>query len=399
MNLTTKIALAIQSRLNAFLSSQAEQIRSEEWELRLANTLLEFPENRREFTKAVLENQIQYIKNTGTNGRFEIPAFSATNQEEMLFNIAKHYLANLDIHQIIGIQPMAGPVGLAYGLRYRYERQEESEEPTVAPFTDGKRIKLEVIKQAIEAGSRKLQASFTIETMQDIQALHELDVKEELASAIGAEMVYETTTEVLADLVKMAETTQSYEWKRTDIDAPPEEMVYVTDQVQNFLIRINMVANEIGRTTRRGAGNFIVASPLVVSLLQSQKSCIFVPKEADGFKSFTVGHVGTLSAGPESMPKYKVYNTLCLPENSDHGETILVGYKGTGEVDTGYVFAPYVPAMTTGVIIDPKTFQPCLKLMTRYGKTTFDTPIHDPFFPERGGNYYGKVMLKGLSFA
>ncbi|TFH08564.1 MAG: hypothetical protein E4H14_06215 [Candidatus Thorarchaeota archaeon] len=400
MDLTTKIAIAIQSRLNTFLTTRAQSIRDEEWAEQLEGALTDFPENRRAMVTAVLENQIQYIKNTATADRFAMPSFSTTDQEQMLFNIAKYYLGELDVHHIVGVQPMKGPVGLSWAMRYRYEKQEESEEPTVSPFTNGKIIKLEVITHPIEAGSRKWSGFIPIETMQDAQNhIGGLDLKKELAVAIGSELAYETTKEVMNDLVTMAQHSRTYEWKQTDIDAPSEDVVYVSDQVQNFLIRINMVASEIARVTRRGAGNFIVASPLIVSLLQAQKSMLFVPNKTDEFRSFIVGHAGNLCSSPEGSPIYKVYNTLCLPESSDAGETVLVGYKGPNEVDTGYVFAPYVPVMTKGVVIDPKTLQPGLRLMTRYGKTTFNSPSHDPFFPENGASFYGKVILKGLSFA
>jgi hypothetical protein len=124
-------------------------------------------------------------------------------------------------------------------------------------------------------------------------------------------------------------------------------------------IKVNMLANQIARQTRRGPGNFIVGNALAVSLLQTLGS-VFVPVPKGSKTNDLLNHVGTLNG------TIAVYYSMVVPD----GE-LIIGYKGSGEVDTGYVYSPYIPVMMTGTMIDPATFQPVMGMMTRYGTTTY----------------------------
>lgn len=258
----------------------------------------------------------------------------------------------------------------------------------------GRTVKLEVVSQAVEAGTRKLQAGWTIEAMQDLKAQHNLDLESELTQVVSAEIVQEIDSEILSDLLALAGTVGTFDYATIGL-GPQYQPAYLGDRFANIGIVINAVANEIARKTRRGPGNFIVVSPMIVSMLQSAAKSVFAPAVAGSFKGpNNTMLVGTLNG------TIKVYSYLWNQVSGLAGaanDTILVGYKGgNGETDTGYFYCPYVPLMSSGVVINPVTFQPVVSMMTRYGKTAFtqsETSLGN------SADYYGKINVQNFQFA
>ena len=258
----------------------------------------------------------------------------------------------------------------------------------------GRTMKLEVISQAVEAGTRKLQAGWTIEAMQDLKSQHGLDLESELSQVVSAEIVQEIDSEILSDLLALAGTVATYDYSTIGL-GPQYQPAYLGDRFANLGIVVNAVANEIGRKTRRGVGNFIVVSPMVVSLLQSAAKSVFAPAVAGSFKGpNNTMLVGTLNG------TIKVYSYLWNQVSGLAGavnDVVLVGYKGgNGETDTGYFYCPYIPLMSSGVVINPVTFQPVVSMMTRYGKTAFtqtETSLGN------SADYYGKINVANFQFA
>lgn len=258
----------------------------------------------------------------------------------------------------------------------------------------GRTMKLEVISQAVEAGTRKLQAGWTIEAMQDLKSQHGLDLESELSQVVSAEIVQEIDSEILSDLIALAGTVGTYDYATIGL-GPQYQPAYLGDRFANLGIVINAVANEIARKTRRGPGNFIVVSPMVVSILQSAAKSVFAPAIAGSFKGpNNTMLVGTLNG------TIKVYSYLWNQVSgvgAAVNDVILVGYKGgNGETDTGYFYCPYIPLMSSGVIINPITFQPVVSMMTRYGKTAFtqtETSLGN------SADYYGKINVTNFQFA
>ena len=266
----------------------------------------------------------------------------------------------------------------------------------------GRKMTLDVVSQAVEAGSRKLQAGWTIEAMQDLNAQHGLDLESEMTQALSAEIVQEIDQEIITDLIALAGTVESFDGAGAGIygggGAGNYAPAYVGDRLANLGVIINRVANEIARKTRRGAGNYVVVSPMIVSILQSAAKSVFAPAIEGSFKGpNNTMLVGTLNG------TIKVYSYLwnqagkgtdmgvAAPGNDD---TILVGYKGgNGETDSGYFYCPYIPLMSSGVVVNPVTFQPVVSLMTRYGKAVFtsvDTSLGN------SSDYYGKIAVNDL---
>lgn len=258
----------------------------------------------------------------------------------------------------------------------------------------GRTVKLEVVSQAVEAGTRKLQAGWTVEAMQDLKSQHGLDLESELTQVVSAEIVQEIDSEILSDLIALAGTTGAFDYATIGA-GPGYQPAYLGDRFANLGIVINAVANEIARKTRRGPGNFIVVSPMVVSILQSAAKSVFAPAVAGSFKGpNNTMLVGTLNG------TIKVYSYLWNQVNglgAPVSDTILVGYKGgNGETDTGYFYCPYIPLMSSGVVINPVTFQPVVSMMTRYGKTAFtqsETSLGN------SADYYGKINVANFHFA
>lgn len=272
----------------------------------------------------------------------------------------------------------------------------------------GRKMTMDVVNQAVEAGSRKLQAGWTIEAMQDLNAQHGLDLESEMTQALSAEIVQEIDQEIITDLMALAGTVETFDGAGTGAYGGAAggnyAPAYVGDRLANLGVIVNRVANEIARKTRRGAGNYIVVSPLIVSVLQSASKSVFAPAIEGSFKGpNNTMLVGTLNGS------IKVYSYLWNqagagldlgPGNSpvqQANDTILVGYKGgNGETDTGYFYCPYIPLMSSGVVVHPTTFQPVVSLMTRYGKAVF---THTETSLGNSADYYGKINVVNLDLA
>ena len=202
----------------------------------------------------------------------------------------------------------------------------------------GRSVKLEVVSQAVESGTRRLQAGWTVEAMQDLKSQHNRDLENELTQVISAEIVQEIDSEILSDLLALAGTVGVYDYASVGL-GPQYQPAYLGDRFANLGIVINAVCNEIARKTRRGAGNFIVVSPMVVSILQSAAKSVFAPAVSGSFKGPNNSMlVGTLNG------TIKVYSYLWNQVSglgAATNDVILVGYKGgNGETDTGYFYCP-----------------------------------------------------------
>jgi len=235
-------------------------------------------------------------------------------------------------------------------------------------------IELKVDSFSITARSRKLKASWTPELGQDLNAYHNLDAEVELTSMLSEQIGLEIDQEILNDLIKGAQAGVKY-WSRrpgnfvnrltgepfaTDADSavlPPDFTGNVSMWYETLLETINDVSADIHRKTLRGAANFIVISPEVANILEFTA----------GFRA-TVSHdsdkgsTGAVKVGALNS-KFDVIVDPYFPRN-----VILVGRKGASFLESGYVYAPYVPLQTTPTIFDPQTFTPRKAVMTRYGK-------------------------------
>jgi len=237
-------------------------------------------------------------------------------------------------------------------------------------------IKIESI--AVTAQTRKLRARWSPELAQDLNAYHSLDAEVELTQILSEQIALELDREILNDLLTQA-SGANYYWSRSPgkfvnktsgvevtrastLTPGPAFTGTVREWYETFVETVIDVANEIHRKTLRGSANFIVVSPDVATILEA--SVLYRPAySVDGSGQvgvpFQIGaeKIGTLSN------RFTVYKDPYFPRNK-----VLVGFKGGSYLETGYVYAPYVPLIVTPTIFAPEDFTPRKGVMTRYGK-------------------------------
>jgi len=237
-------------------------------------------------------------------------------------------------------------------------------------------IKIESI--AVTAQTRKLRARWSPELAQDLNAYHSLDAEVELTQILSEQIALEIDREILNDLLTQARGANYY-WSRMpgkfvkkdsgtevkladSLAAGPRFTGTVREWYETLVETIIDVANEIHRKTLRGSANFIVVSPEVATIFEASvlyKPNISIDGQGQAGSPFSLGAtpIGSLSN------RFTVYKDPYFPRNK-----VLVGYKGGSYLETGYVYAPYVPLIVTPTIFAPEDFTPRKGVMTRYGK-------------------------------
>lgn len=239
-------------------------------------------------------------------------------------------------------------------------------------------IDIKVQSVAVTATSRKLRARWSPELAQDLNAYHNLDAEVELTQILSEQIALEIDREILNDLVEEGNGAR-FHWSRSpgrfinketgkevsrtnSLTPGPAFTGTVRDWYETLIETIIDVANQIHRKTLRGSANFIVTSPDVCTILEA--SVLYKPEikiGGDGQASYPA-EVGAQSAG-SLAGRFKLYKDPYFPRNK-----VLVGYKGGSFLESGYVYAPYVPLIVTPVIFEPNDFSPRRGVMTRYGK-------------------------------
>ena len=231
-------------------------------------------------------------------------------------------------------------------------------------------IDIKVDSTAITAQTKKLKAKWTPELGQDLNAYHNLDAEVELTSILSEQIALEIDREILADLVNGA-TAATYYWSRSPglfvnkvtgeelgaTSAAPDFTGTVSEWYETLIETINDVSAQIHRKTLRGGANYVVVSPEVANILEFT-SGFRANVTADADK----GDIGAVKAGSLSR-KFDVIVDPYFPRN-----VVLVGRKGASFLESGYVYAPYVPLQTTPTIFGPEDFVPRKGVMTRYAK-------------------------------
>jgi hypothetical protein len=237
-------------------------------------------------------------------------------------------------------------------------------------------IKIESV--AVTATTRKLRARWSPEMAQDMTAYFNIDIEVELTNILSEMITLEIDREILNDLLTQATAANLY-WSRAPgkivnkytggeslhanvLSPGPTAYVNVQEWYQTLLETITDAANTIYKKTLRGSGNFVVTSPAVCTILEhlnAYKASFKIDGDGQVSNTMAIGAeaVGTLNN------RYTVYKDPYFPENK-----ILIGLKGNTFLETGYVYAPYVPLILTPVIYAQEDFTPRKGIMTRYGK-------------------------------
>ena len=367
--------------------------------------LLEGLQGTRKSTMAVtLENTRKYLAESATAGATSAGNVATLNR--VILPVIRRVMPTVIANELVGVQPLTGPVGQIHTLRVRYSDTSTGAgvvagEEAFSPFkiaeaysgnqasgnpkaantaalegTAGNRMSIQILKQTVEAKTRKLSARWTFEAAQDAQAQQGIDIEAEIMAALAQEITAEIDQEVLGSLSVLAgAATQTY-----DQSAVSGTATFVGDEHAALAVQINRVANLIAQRTRRGAGNWAVVSPTALTILQSATTSAFARTTEGTFEAPTnTKFVGTLNNA------MKVYvNTYAT--NDD----VLIGYKGGSESDAAAFYCPYVPLMSSGVVLDPSTFEPVVSFMTRYGYVELTNTASSL---GNAADYLGKVQI------
>jgi len=334
--------------------------------------------NKKAVMGVTLENTKRYLAESATAGASSAGNVATLNR--VILPVIRRVMPTVIANELVGVQPMTGPVGQIHTLRVRYSDTLDdvtAGEEALSPFkigvgysgggstdkadatatlegTAGKRLSIQILKQTVEAKTRKLSARWTFEAAQDAQAQQGIDIEAEVMAALAQEITAEIDQEILASLRSLAGTaSQAY-----DQNGVSGTATFVGDEHAALAVMINKVANDIAARTRRGAGNYAVVSPFALTILQSATTSAFARTTEGTFEAPTnTKMVGTLNGA------MKVYVDAYAGDSTD----VLVGYKGSSESDAPAFYAPYIPLMSSGVVLDPSSFEPVVSFMTRYG--------------------------------
>jgi hypothetical protein len=374
---------------------------------------------------------------------------------KILIPMIRRTFPELITNEIVGVQPMAGPVGLAFALRYRYtgetlgtgidgktgagntptgqtEAFAQAKDKEVGfqelktsytgasatylsgnddfAFAEGDdgvaallqnfeitgnipTMEVSFEKTAVEAGTRRLGARWSVELEQDLKNMNGIDIDTELTNAMSYEIQAEIDREMLMRMIQVALNAGRDKgfsvWSPASADGR-----WIVERNRDFYQRLIVEANRIAVRNRRGAANFIVATPRVCAIMEMLPEFQWVPVQGNvNTQPVGVAKIGNLGGRfnvyrDTRTEGQKIGNTLSNP-SKDAVEYALLGYKGPEFYDTGIIYCPYIPVMVQRTI-GPNDFAPRVGLLTRYG-------VVDNIF---GANlYYHVIICTGLGQA
>ena len=381
------------------------QLLNERWS-ETKEALLEGLQGNRKSSMAVcLENTRKYLAESATAGATSAGNIATLNR--VILPVIRRVMPTVIANEIIGVQPMTGPVGQIHTLRVRYADngdQVVAGEEALSPFkiaaaysgnntdatpkanttaamegTPGKRMSIQILKAPVEAKSRKLSARWTFEAAQDAQAQQGIDIEAEIMAALAQEITAEIDQEILASLSGLATVEQTYDQSLVSGTA-----TFVGDEHAALAIQINRVANLIAQRTRRGAANWAVVSNQALTILQSATTSAFARTTEGTFEAPTnTKFVGTLNNA------MRIYVDAYKADTDDDNQ-VLIGYKGASEADAPAFYCPYIPLMSSGVVLDPNTFEPVVGFLTRYGYVELTNTASSL---GNAADYLGKVRI------
>ena len=367
--------------------------------------------NQKSVMEVTLENTRSYLNETATAGATSAGNVATLNR--VILPVIRRVMPTVIANELVGVQPMTGPVGQIHTLRVRYADTTSggattttAGEEALSPFkiaeaysgndgnpakggataalegSAGNRLSIQILKQTVEAKTRKLSARWTFESAQDAQAQQGIDIEAEVMAALAQEITAEIDQEVLGSLRALAATEETF-----DQSAVSGTATFVGDEHAALAVLINRVANKIAQRTRRGAGNYAVVSPHALTVLQSATTSAFARTTEGAFAAPTNNKmVGTLNGA------MKVY----VDTYASDATPVLVGYKGASESDAAAFYCPYIPLMSSGVVLDPTTFEPVVSFMTRYGYVELSNTASSL---GNAADYLGEVAISNVSFS
>ena len=378
--------------------------------------------NRRSSMNLILENTKRHLTESASSGATSAGNIATINR--VILPVIRRVMPTVIANEIVGVQPMQGPVGQINTLRVRYaEDFTSTATPNNGPGTDttagdealspfkiaqgysgtpsgvnsldgkagttsamegvpGRKMSVQMMKQTVEAKTRKLSARWTFESAQDANSMHGIDVEAEIMAALAQEITAEIDQEILYSLRSLAATEETFNQAAVSGTA-----TFVGDEHAALAVLVNRVANKIASRTRRGAGNWAVVSPESLTILQSATTSAFARTTEGTFEAPTnTKFVGVLNGA------MKIY----VDSYASDGTAVLVGYKGSSETDAAAFYCPYIPLMSSGVVLDPATFEPVVGFLSRYGYVELSNTASSL---GNAGDFLGEISISNVSFS
>ena len=369
--------------------------------------------SRKAITETVLENARRAVlQEHATMGATQAANVAIINK--VMMPLIKRVMPTVMAHELVGVQPLSGPSGLITTMRIRYATtspvdgtgivagqealspyligawysgNEDMNNPGAADTavlegTGGNDISIEFVKEDVKAGSRKLKARFTLESMQDAQSQYGANVEQELTTALAQQIVVDIDQEILNKLFAIAGLAKDT-YDQNNLSGVATSVV---DEHAALAVMINNRANDIARRIRQSSANWMVVSHTVLSVLQSATASQFARTTEGTWEAPTNNKfVGTLNN------TLKTYVNTYATDN-----TILIGYKGSDEINAAAYYCPYIPVMSSGTILDPNTFEHVMALSTRYGFFALTNPANSL---GNAADYLAKINVQNLRFA
>lgn len=389
-----------------FLQENGEALK-EKWSPVLEHTDLPSINNvtKRDITTRLLENQQQSLEEDA------VVAGGMQNWDPILISLVRRSVPQMLAYDTIGVQPMTGPTGLIFYMKSYYTNAAGAEQfaPGVKPntahsgphdtadaealggfITGGaayNEMTFGIEKTSVEAKSRALKAKYSTELAQDLKAIHGLDAESELASILSNEILQEINWEVIDAVDAAAKvgcqsgTTTAGTFDLADT-LDNDNARWGGERYKSLITQINKESNVIAKETGRGAGNFLIVSPDVASILDmtaglaTDSAAVSTGMQTDITQGLFAGVLGG---------KYKVFVNPYAAAN-----TVTVGYKGSSEMDAGIFYCPYVPLQMMKSQGE-EDFQPRIGFKTRYGIKS------NPFAGGTAANqYYRKFTVANV---
>lgn len=376
-------------------------------------------------TAVMLENQHNYlVTEAGSYTQTGLTRQGAGYSESGMFHkiavpMVRRTFPELVAHEIVGVQPMTGPVGLAFALRFRagttfgsytagttelgyntIDRTYSGSYTTSAGEQLGsdattanrglgigsnaeiREVNMTVEKAQVEAGTRKLRSRWSLEVAQDLKAMHGLELEDEMMDILAYEITQEIDRELITEIQNAATVNTgathatSASWNFNTATGRWEAEKY--RELYNALIR---KANVIALNTRRGSGNFVVVNPTVAAVLETLSSFTVQPVPSDVGTAVTgVARLGSLDG------RIAVYR-----DTFQTTDQMIIGYKGPSEYDAGVIYLPYVQLLAMKATFED-SFHPTVGLMSRYA--IYGGSTNDQLFGSQ--NYYQYLKVNNL---
>jgi len=347
---------------------------------------------RKSVTAVLLENQEIAARETAAQANFLTEDQNLTGAvdrwDPVLVSLVRRAMPSLVAYDIAGVQPMTGPTGLIFAMKARYastdspvanqitKADDEALFNTIddaysgagstgsgtgiateaAEVAQPSRMGFTIEKTPVTAKTRQLQAEYSMELAQDLKSVHGLDAEAELANILSTEILAEINREVIAKINTEALHGGVSGSGAFDLDTDADGR-WAVEKFKSLLFQIEIEANEVAKGTRRGKGNYVLASSNVASALAAAGVLDYSPAMST---DLNVDDTGNTFAGVING-RMKVY-----VDPYEAADYVTVGYKGSSSYDAGIFYCPYVPLTMVRAVAED-TFQPKIGFKTRYG--------------------------------